>query len=228
MGPHRVGHLPFRGTGRRQDQGPEGPGQAGQGQGEQRRAAAVHAHGGHRLLRQTLDVLPDPHLERVPWIGVAGHRPARRHTGREHRGVLTRAVHVDPVRAAAVAHQLGLARLVQRQRGRALQRVLVEPGPGQDPPDPGHVEALARVAGRGQREQFALEVQPAPHHGRRLQRLVRRAREHRRVHRARPQQREPGGVQRHQDTPVNRLDEARPHHLGQHRAGGWQDRAHQA
>ena len=67
---------------------------------------------------------------------------------------------MQPVRAAAAPQQRVRDRLVQGQARRAPQRVLGKPGPGQDLPDPGDVELLARVTGGGERQQPRVSSRP--------------------------------------------------------------------
>ena len=80
---------------------------------------------------------------------------------------------MHPVGLPALTQELLLEHLFPGQRPRALQGVLGEPGPGQDLAHPGHVEVLTRVAGRGQREQLAIQIQAAAQHPGGLHRLVR-------------------------------------------------------
>ena len=74
-------------------------------------------------------------------------------------------------------------RVVQRVVRRGLQRGLVEPGGGEDPADALDVERLPGVRGAGQRQQLRRQVEPGAQHAERLDRLVARARQDRRVDR---------------------------------------------
>src|SRR6516225_10060153 len=117
-------------------------------------------------------------LQRMVGVTVGLRGPAGRDASGEHGRVLARAIHVHSVRPAALAEESPERGLVHRQRGRALQRVLGQPGTGQDLPDPGDVEVLAGVARAGQRQELALDGQAAGAHGGGLYRLVRGPGEH--------------------------------------------------
>jgi hypothetical protein len=106
-------------------------------------------------------------------VSISGSRPARRDTGRQHRGVLAGTVHVHPVSDSALAKPGVPRRFVERQVGRALQVRLGQPGRVQDPGDAADVKLLARMTCRCQREQFALQPQSAAQHRHRLHRLIR-------------------------------------------------------
>ena len=80
---------------------------------------------------------------------------------------------MHPVRLAALAEEPPQRGLVHRQRGRALQRVLGEPGAGEDLAHPGDVEVLTGVAGGSEREQFTVEFEAQGAHRCGLNRLVR-------------------------------------------------------
>ncbi len=95
------------------------------------------------------------------------------------------------------------ARLVHRQAGRALQCADGEPGPGEDFPHPGDVEVLAGMAGRGQGQQLAVQVEAAAHHRSGLQRLVGRPGEDRLVHGAGLQHRAAVGAEADDRAAVN-------------------------
>ena len=118
-------------------------------------------------------------LERVVRAAVVGDVPAVADAGGEHRGVLARAVHEDRRLLPPGPDDLLTGRVVERVVGRGLERRLVEPGAGQDPPGPVDVEVLPGVGSTRQREQRRLELQPEPQHAERLHRLVARAGQHR-------------------------------------------------
>ena len=92
----------------------------------------------------------------------------------EHRGVLARAVHADRGGASALPEPRVALAGVERVVRRSLQGRLVQAGVAQDLVHSGEVEALAAVRRRGQRQQVVGQVEPVPHHGDRLGRLVRR------------------------------------------------------
>jgi hypothetical protein len=93
--------------------------------------------------------------------------------------VLARAVHPDPGLAPAGGEDPLGRGLVERQGGRAAQVILGQAGRGEDFPHPVDMEVLARVTGGRQRQQLASEIEPAPDHRHRLERLVRRTGENR-------------------------------------------------
>jgi hypothetical protein len=157
----------------------DAPGQTGQRQRQQRRAAAVHARGRHPLAGQLLDGTPDRLLQRMIRRQVAGGRPAVLHAGRQHRGVFARAVHPDPGLVLAAGDQAACGLRIERPGGRAAQVILAQAGPRQDLPHAFDVEVLTGVARRGQRQQLAVQLEAAAQHRRGLQRLVGRPREER-------------------------------------------------
>jgi acetyl-CoA carboxylase carboxyltransferase component len=174
---HRVRDQAFRRTRPRQDQRAERAREPAQGQGEQRRAAPVHAGRRHRLPGQFGDGLLDPLLKRMRRVQVVGRRPAVAGAGCQHRRVLARAVHPDPRLPFAVCDEAVRGGFVQRRGGRAAQVILGQAGRRQDPPHSLDVEVFPRVAARGERQQLVRQVEPAAEHRHGLQRLVRRARE---------------------------------------------------
>ena len=86
---------------------------------------------------------------------------------------------MDPVLVTTLAQDPPQLPLVERQRRRAAQGVLIQPGTGQDLAHPGYVEGFAGMAGGGEREQLAVQVQPGAQHPGGLHRLVCRTRERR-------------------------------------------------
>ncbi len=104
--------------------------------------------------------------------------------------------------------------VVERVVRRGLQRRLVEAAHGQDPAYAVELEGLAGVRGADQRAQVVGQVQAELHHRERLQRLVARPGQDRRVDRPdRPVDRPVGG-QGHQRAVVVPLDEAGADDLG--------------
>jgi monomeric sarcosine oxidase len=217
---HRVGDLPLRRPVGRQHQRAERPGEARQRQREQRGAAAVDPDGRDRLQGQFLDGAHDVNLQRVGRFPVGLRRPVIGDAGRQHRRVLARAVEANAgLRSAAFPDEPARGRLVKGQRGRALQVCLGEAGDVEDLADARDVVVLAGVAGRGQREQFPLQRQPGPEHRRGLQRLVGRAREHRRVGVAGGEGERPVRCHGGQRPPVPGLHEPGPDDLREYRVG---------
>ena len=106
------------------------------------------------------------------------------------------------------------ARVVEGVVRRGLQRLLVEPGQGQDAPRALDVEGLARVRGAGQREQVGRQVEPGADHAERLDGLVARAGQHRLVDDAHRPGDRPVEVQGDDRAVVVALDETRAHDLG--------------
>jgi hypothetical protein len=86
---------------------------------------------------------------------------------------------MDPVPGPTLAQDPQQLPLVGRQRGRAAQGVLAQPGAGQDLAHPGDVEGLAGMAGGGEGEQLSVQVQPGAQHPGGLHRLIGRTRERR-------------------------------------------------
>ena len=170
------------------------------------------------------------------WSGVAVglEVPAVDDTGGQHRRVLARAVHQDR-RTGSRRVRMSCSRVVVVQGvvGWRLQRGLVEADRGEDAPRTLDVEGLARVRSAGQRQQVRWQVQTQAHHAERLERLVRRPRQDRRVDGPHRPVHGPVGRQGDQRSVVVALHESGTHdlghdHRGRHgrrllKAAGWQD-----
>ena len=193
----------------------EGAGQPGQGHREQRRPAAVDADSRCLLAGQPLDGGAQGDLQRVVGVGVGVGGPAVDDAGGQHRGVLAGAVHQDRRLLRAGRDQRVPLDLVHRPVRRGPQCGLVEARGGQHPAYALDMERLAGVAGAGEREQLAVEVETRLEHADRLHRLVRRAREDGGVRVAEGEHAAAVGGQRQQAAPVVALDEVRAHHLGE-------------
>ena len=93
----------------------------------------------------------------------------------------------------------------------------VSPAPARMRRTPVEVERLAGVAGAGQREQLAVEVEAGAQHRERLDRLVRRPREDRAGRRRRPPAATPPAVDGDHAAVVDRLHETGAHDVGRGR-----------
>jgi hypothetical protein len=129
--------------------------------------------------------------------------------------VLAGAVHGERGGRGAGGDPGQLLDVVDRVVRRSPQGGLVQAGGGQHPAYAVEVEGLAGVAGRGQREQLAVEGEPGLEHPHGLHRLVGRAREDRRVGGAELE--DPAAVrgEGQQAAAVVALDEAGPDDLGE-------------
>ena len=180
-----------------------------------RRAAAVDPGGGDGFAGEVGDGLADGALQGVRGPQVRGGVPAVGAARREHGRVLAGAVLREGLGRPPCALPGQPLGGVQGQVGGVLQVLGGEGGSGQHPADAVQVVALARVARARQREQRALEVQPRPHHRDRLQRLVRRPREDRRLPVTGGRDHVAVAVDRHGRAVVHALDEAGPDDTGE-------------
>ena len=189
--------------------------------GERRRPAAVDGDGVDGAC-EAFEGRPHPALQRVLGVEVALDRPPPRHAGGEHRGVLARAVHREPLGRPHAPRVVGGD--PERARGRASERVGVEAVAREQPGGEGEVLGLAGVRAGGERQLAVVEIGGGPgqglQHRHRLGRLERRARQHRDVHGPGPQRRRPVGLEHHQGDPVLGLDELAAGHLDHPGLGG--------
>jgi len=158
-----------------------GTGESEQGDGVHRSAAAVDRRVRDLLAGEALDDIPDVHLQRMCGVEVALGRPSGRHAGAEHQRVLARAVHPHAGLIGVVADHVATCRRVGGPRRGASQVVLVEPARGEHLAHDLDVPVGAAVAGRAERELFALQSCAGGHAGDRLQWLQAGARQDQRV-----------------------------------------------
>ena len=126
-----------------------------------------------------LEHVEDAPLQRMLGVEVAVEGPVVGHAGQEHRRVLARAIHVDPLPRAAGADQLLTCELVARRRRRASQHRGGQRGSCEEAPHERDVRRRAGVARRRDRRVLTAQRDARGHDGDRLERLHARPREDR-------------------------------------------------
>ena len=177
VGADRVGDARLGGACGGRGDPPERVGQSGQGYAVQRRPAPVHRERGDRAAGEPGDGGGDGLLERVFGVEIARQVPAVGGDGREHPGVLARAVLGEGGLAVPGPDPLVAGLLVDGVVRRVAQVALGEPGAVEDLQRGLQVERLARMARAHEGELVGRQVQAGSDHGARLDWLARRPRE---------------------------------------------------
>ena len=143
--------------------------------------------------------------------------------GGEHAGMLARAIIVDGLRAASRLDQFARRLVAHRPMDAAGEIALIEPGLGQQAPHRRDMQIIAAMGGAGDRKLLIAEPErigrPALDQRHGLQRLDRRAREHRPLDIAEREHEAAMSVGNGDRAGVAALDEGPSDHLDEHGIG---------